>query len=105
MLFCSHRPPSELLEVLKPNLDRYFLTTGSPSPRLPYICKGGHLDVHTDEMLTSAFFHYALKASDLCASALVLCRASFCVPVMEQYSPVAIVIAINVRWNHPDVQH
>ena len=140
----SHRSPGELPEMLKPNLDKYVLTTGSPSPKLPYICKGGHVVILTDEMLTSAFFHYALKASietkhfldkskyeniskeidgvlyysgrilpeqqfegypDLCASALDLCRTSFCVPVMDQYSPVAIAIAIDVHWNHPDVKH
>ena len=42
---------------------------------------------------------------DLCTSALDLCRTSFCVPIMDQFSPLAISIAIDVHWNHPDVRH
>ena len=41
----------------------------------------------------------------LCEAALDLCRSSFCVPVMEQSSPVAVSIALEVHWNHPDVRH
>ena len=41
----------------------------------------------------------------LCEVALDLCRSSFCVPVMDQFSPVAISIALDVHWNHPDVKH
>ena len=29
----------------------------------------------------------------------------FCVPVMDQYSPVAISIAMEIHWHHPDVKH
>ena len=139
-----HRSPGELPEMLKPNLDKYVLTTGSSSPKLPYICKSGCVVELTDKMLMAAFFYFSLKAStetkhfldkskyeniskeidgvlyysgrilpeqqfegypDLCASALDLCRTTFCVPVMDQYSPVAIAIAIDVHWNHPDVKH
>ena len=37
--------------------------------------------------------------------ALDLCRSSFCVPIMDQYSPIAVSIALDIHWNHPDVQH
>jgi hypothetical protein len=41
----------------------------------------------------------------LCEVALDLCRSSFCVPIMDQFSPVAISIALDIHWNHPDVKH
>ena len=41
----------------------------------------------------------------LCEVALDLCRSSFCVPFMDQFSPVAIAIALEIHWNHPDVKH
>ena len=41
----------------------------------------------------------------LCEVALDLCRSSFCVPLMDQFSPVAISIALDIHWNHPDVRH
>ena len=41
----------------------------------------------------------------LCEAAIDLCRTSFCVPVMDQYSPVAIAIALEIHWCHPDVRH
>ena len=42
---------------------------------------------------------------DLCGAAIDLCPTSFCVPVMSQYSPVAISVALETHWYHPDVQH
>ena len=42
---------------------------------------------------------------ELCQAALDLCRTTFCVPVMDQYSPVAISIALETHWYHPDVAH
>ena len=42
---------------------------------------------------------------DLCEAAIDLCSTSFCVPVMSRYSPVAISIALEIHWHHPDVQH
>ena len=42
---------------------------------------------------------------DLCKAALDLCQTTFCVPVMDQYSPVAISIALEIHWYHPDVCH
>lgn len=42
---------------------------------------------------------------ELCQEAIDLCPSSFCVPVMDQYSPVAISIALEVHWYHPDVRH
>ena len=42
---------------------------------------------------------------ELCEVAIDLCRTTFCVPVMDQYSPVAISIALEVHWHHPDVRH
>ena len=42
---------------------------------------------------------------DLCEAALDLCRSSFCVPFMDQFSPVAISVALEIHWNHPDVRH
>ena len=42
---------------------------------------------------------------ELCEAAIDLCRTTFCVPVMDQYSPVAISIALEIHWHHPDVQH
>ena len=41
----------------------------------------------------------------LCVAAIDLCQTTFCVPVMDQCSPVAISIAMEVHWYHPDVQH
>ena len=35
---------------------------------------------------------------ELCEAAIDLCSTSFCVPVMDQYSPVAISIALKVHW-------
>ena len=43
--------------------------------------------------------------SELCETAIDLCRTSFCVPVMEQYSSVAISITFEVHWYQPDVRH
>ena len=37
--------------------------------------------------------------------ALDLCHSSFCVPIMDQFSPVAVSIALDIHWNHPDVRH
>ena len=42
---------------------------------------------------------------ELCEAALDLCQTTFCVPVMDQYSPVAISIALEIHWFHPDVCH
>ena len=42
---------------------------------------------------------------ELCVAAIDLCQTTFCVLVMDQYSPVAISIAMEVDWYHPDVQH
>ena len=42
---------------------------------------------------------------DLCEAAIDLCQTTFCVPVMDQLSPVAISIAFEVHWHHPDVRH
>ena len=42
---------------------------------------------------------------ELCEAAIDLCRTTFCVPVMDQYSPVAISIALEIHWHHSDVQH
>ena len=42
---------------------------------------------------------------ELCEAAIDLCETTFCVPVMDQYSPVAIAIAMEIHWQHPDVQH
>ena len=41
----------------------------------------------------------------LCDAAIDLCSTSFCVPVMDQYSPVAISIALEVHWYQSDVKH
>ena len=40
-----------------------------------------------------------------CVKQIDLCRTTFCVPVMDQWSPVAISIAMEIYWYHPDVQH
>ena len=42
---------------------------------------------------------------DLCGAALDLCSTTFCVPVMDQCSPVAIAIALEIHWHHLDVNH
>ena len=42
---------------------------------------------------------------DLCGAALDLCKTTFCVPVMDRCSPVAISIALEIHWFHPDVRH
>ena len=42
---------------------------------------------------------------ELCQEAIDLYPTSFCVPVMDQYSPVAISIALEIHWHHEDVQH
>ena len=42
---------------------------------------------------------------ELCEAAIDLCSTSFCVPVMNQYSPVAISIALEVHWYQSDVKH
>ena len=103
---------------------------------------GGVIELSND-MIKSAMFYYASKASlevkkflkkekyvnitkeidgvlyysgrilsdysydgypDLCKAAIDLCQTTFCVPVMEQYSPVAISIAMEIHWHHPDVK-
>ena len=38
-------------------------------------------------------------------AAINLCSTSFCVPVMDQYSSVAISIALEVHWHQSDVKH
>ena len=42
---------------------------------------------------------------DLCNAALDLCQTSFCVPMMDQHSPIAISISLEIHWHHPDVMH
>ena len=42
---------------------------------------------------------------ELCREAIDLCPTSFCVPVMDRYSPVAIAIALEIHWYHDDVRH
>ena len=42
---------------------------------------------------------------DLCAAALDLCKTTFCVPLMDRYSPVAISLSLEVHWYHDDVRH
>ena len=42
---------------------------------------------------------------ELCEAAIDLCRTTFCVPVMDQWSPVAISIAMEIHRYHPDFQH
>ena len=42
---------------------------------------------------------------DLCAAAIDLSSTTFCVPLMDQYSPVGIAVALEVHWHHPDVCH
>ena len=42
---------------------------------------------------------------ELCETALDLCSTTFCVPLMDSYSPVAISIALEIHWYHPDVAH
>ena len=41
----------------------------------------------------------------LCSAALDLCPTQFCVPVIDPYSRVAIAIAMEIHWYHPDVKH
>ena len=40
---------------------------------------------------------------ELCEAVIDLCSTSFCFPVMDQYSPVAI--ALEVHWYQSDVKH
>ena len=42
---------------------------------------------------------------ELCEAALDLCKTSFCVPMMDQYSPTAISLALEIHWYHADVRH
>ena len=42
---------------------------------------------------------------DLCETAIDLCSTTFCVPVMDQYYPIAISIAMEIHWYHPGVKH
>ena len=42
---------------------------------------------------------------ELCQAALDLCSTTFVVPVMDEWSPVAISIALEIHWYHSDVQH
>ena len=144
MRLFNHKSPGDLPEVLRSKLDKYISTTCT-FPRVKQTtCKAGYVVTLTEEMLKSAFYYFALKASlevqhflgkgrykniavnvdgilyysgrilpdqqfqgypHLCEVALDLCHSSFCVPIMDQYSPVAISIALDIHWNHPDVQH
>ena len=42
---------------------------------------------------------------DLCVAAIAAIAATFCVPVVDQYSQVAICIAMEIHWQHHDVKH
>ena len=42
---------------------------------------------------------------EICEAALDLCKTSFCVPMMDQHSPTAISIALEIHWYHEDVRH
>ena len=48
---------------------------------------------------------YKFDRYPLCKAAIDLYHTSFCVPVMDQYSPVAISLAMEIYWYHPDVKH
>ena len=41
----------------------------------------------------------------LCDVSFDLAKSTFCVPIVERYSPVAYSIVNEVHWNHPDVWH
>ena len=42
---------------------------------------------------------------ELCEAALDLSPTTFCVPMMDLYSPIAFAIAMEIHWFHDDVQH
>ena len=42
---------------------------------------------------------------DLCSAAIDLSSTTFCVPLMDQFSPVGIAVALEIHWHHPDVRH
>ena len=125
-------------------MDKYIVTMGSQNGMVLNNNKSGKVVEVSEDMLKSALYYFAFKASEelkqflnprkyvnitkeidnvlyysgrilpdhkfdgypeLCQAALDLCRTSFCVPVMDRYSPVAISIALEIHWYHPDVQH
>ena len=138
MSIFKHRVPGDIPDALKSKFDRYVVTTGSNG------CDPGKVILVSEPMLQTAFYYYALKASeevkkfvdksryaniskeidgvlyysgrilpdqefggrpDICGAALDLCQTTFCVPVMDRCSPVAISIALEIHWFHPDVKH
>ena len=139
-----HKYPGELAKNLKPEGDKYILTTGNLKNMGSGVCKGGKVIELSNDMLKSAMYYFSYKSSlevkhfmknekyvniskeidevlyyvgrippdyvfdgypELCEAAIDLCRTTFCVPVMDQCSPVAISIAMEIHWYHPDVQH
>ena len=136
--------PFELPDILTCSNDKYLLITGTTKDLGPIPSVKGRVIVVSERMLKSAFYYFALKASEevkhfvdkykyvnitkeiggvlyysgriltdyqfggypeLCEAAIDLCRTTFCVPVMDQFSPVAISIALEIHWHHPDVMH
>ena len=130
----NHKSPGDLPDVLKSKVDKYIPIGNAPGVNVVlsdemlrasfyyfslkasleakhFLGKGRYrnLAVEIDGVL---YFSGRILPDQqfggyphLCDAALDLCRSSFCVPLMDQFSPVAVAIALDIHWNHPDVRH
>ena len=100
----------ELLdEMLKSTL--YYLSLKTTQEVKTFIRKGRYANI-SEEINWGLYYVGRIPANhnldgypDLCTAAIDLCSTTFCVPVMDQYSPVAISIVMEIHWQHPDVKH
>ena len=134
MTLFRHKSPGDIPDVLKSKLDKYIPVGNAPGGNIEisdemlkasfyyfslkaslevkhFLGKGRYrnLAVEVDNVL---YFSGRILPDQqfggypqICDAALDLCRSSFCVPLMDQFSPVAISIALEIHWNHPDVRH
>ena len=58
--------------------------------------------LYTGRILPSQKINNKINLSDVCAD---LCSASFCVPIIEKYSPLAYAIVNEVHWYNYDACH
>ena len=129
MTLFRHKSPGDIPDVLKSKLNKYIPVGNAPGGNIEisemlkasfyyfsleaslevkhFLGKGRYrnLAVEIDNVL---YFSGRILPDQqfggypqLCDAALDLCRSSFCVPLMDQYSPVALSIALEIH----DVRH
>lgn len=96
-------------DYVKSALNYFFLTASLEIKRFTKQIAYKHISkekngirLYTGRILPSQKINNKINLSDVCAD---LCSASFCVPIIDKYSPLAYAIVNEVHWYNYDACH